>query len=291
MSFGAAAAAAPAYGPPAGWPDLAPMALAKTDFPGSRVSSQGYVKPDSDSLAEYDRSLAGARVGGKRTFLLENDLDVFKRVDDADLIIDALPLGLKLEAATIGKDFAKETGVKVTYTKVGRPQSLGVGNNSVGIVLHLGTRAGEIRVIFAVFRVGSLDSLIVFAGLPGAQLGVSHAKQLAQMSVKHIRTALVPQNTVVPAISGTVLVGQTLAVQTGTWLNFPVTYTYQWERCDATGANCAPIPGATAQSYVITPSDVGFTLAAVVGATNVYGSGSATSAPTIVVPPESPPPS
>jgi len=267
------------------------MALAKTDFPGSRVSSQGYVKPDSDSLAEYDRSLAGARVGGKRTFLLENDLDVFKRVDDADLIIDALPLGLKLEAATIGKDFAKETGVKVTYTKVGRPQSLGVGNNSVGIVLHLGTRAGEIRVIFAVFRVGSLDSLIVFAGLPGAQLGVSHAKQLAQMSVKHIRTALVPQNTVVPAISGTVLVGQTLAVQTGTWLNFPVTYTYQWERCDATGANCAPIPGATAQSYVITPSDVGFTLAAVVGATNVYGSGSATSAPTIVVPPESPPPS
>ena len=291
MSFGAAAAAAPAYGPPAGWPDLAPMALAKTDFPGSRVSSQGYVKPDSDSLAEYDRSLAGARVGGKRTFLLENDLDVFKRVDDADLIIDALPLGLKLEAATISKDFAKETGVKVKYTKVGRPQSLGVGNNSVGIVLHLGTRAGEIRVIFAVFRVGSLDSLIVFAGLPGAQLGVSHAKQLAQMSVKHIRTALVPQNTVVPAISGTVLVGQTLAVQTGTWLNFPVTYTYQWERCDATGANCAPIPGATAQSYVITPSDVGFTLAAVVGATNVYGSGSATSAPTIVVPPESPPPS
>src|SRR5437870_563312 len=179
LSIGAAAFAAPAYGPPAGWPDLAPMALAKTDFPGSRVSSQGYVKPDSDSLAEYDRSLAGARVGGKRTFLLENDLDVFKRVDDADLIIDALPLGLKLEAATIGKNFAKETGVKVTYTKVGRPQSLGVGNNSVGIVLHLGTRVGEIRVIFAVFRVGSLDSLIVFAGLPGAQLGVSHAKQLA----------------------------------------------------------------------------------------------------------------
>ena len=90
--------------------------------------------------------------------------------------------------------------------------------------------------------------------------------------------------------SGAVVVGQTLSVSTGTWLNFPVTYTYQWERCDATGANCAPIPGATTQTYLITPNDVGFTLAAVVGATNVYGSGSATSAPTIVVPPEGPPP-
>src|SRR5436190_11848459 len=157
LSFGAVAAAAPAYGPPAGWPDLAPMALANTDFPGSRVSSQGYVKPDSDSLAEYDRSLAGARVGGKRTYLVENDLDVFKHVDDADLLVDALPLGLQLEAARIGKEFGKESGVKVTYTKVGRAQTLGTGNNSVGIVLHLGTRAGEIRVIFAVARVGSLD--------------------------------------------------------------------------------------------------------------------------------------
>src|SRR5438876_5007755 len=164
LSFGAAAGAAPAYGPPAGWPDLAPMALANTDFPGSRVSSQGYVKPDADSLAEYDRSLVGARVGGKRVYFLENDLDVFKRVDDADLLIDALPLGLELEATRIGKEFARETGLKVKYAKVGRPQSLGAGNNSVGIVLHLGTRVGEIRLIFAVIRVGSLDSLIVFGG-------------------------------------------------------------------------------------------------------------------------------
>jgi hypothetical protein len=290
LSFGAAAAAAPAYGPPAGWPDLAPMALAKTDFPGARVSSQGYVKPDSDSLAEYDRSLVGARVAGKRVYFLENDLDVFKRVDDADLIVDSLALGLEIYAKRIGAEFAKETGLKVTYTKVGRPQGLGVGNNSVGVVVHIGTRAGEIRLIFAVIRLGSLDSIIDFAGFPRAQLGIVHAKQLAQISVRRIRAALVPQSTAAPAISGTVVLGQTLSVSTGTWLNFPVTYAYQWERCDAAGANCAAIPGATAQTYAITPNDVGFTLAAVVGATNVYGSGSATSAPTIVVPPEPPPP-
>jgi hypothetical protein len=266
------------------------MALGSTDFPGSRVSSQGYVKPDTDSLAEYDRTILGARIAGKRTFVLENDLDIFKRVSDADLLIDALPLGLQLEASRIGKSFGAQTGLKITYTKVGKPQSLGVGNNSVAIVLHMGTRTGEIRVIFAVVRLGSLDSLIVFAGLPKAQLGISHAKQLARTSIGHIRGALLPQSAGAPTISGTVTVGQTLTASTGTWLNFPVTYAYQWQRCDAAGANCAPIAGATAQTYVITSSDVGFTLEVVVGATNVYGSASATSAPTVAVPPESPPP-
>jgi hypothetical protein len=291
LGVGASAAAAPAYGPPAGWPDLAPLVLANTDFPGSRISSQGYVKPDSDSLAEYDRTILNARIAGKRTFLVENDLDVFKRVSDADLLIAALPLGLQLEATRIGREFGNETGFKITYTKVGKAQGLGAGNDSVGIVLHMGTKAGEIRVIFAVARLGSLDSLIVFAGLPKAQLGITHAKLLARMSVNRIRAGLLPQNTAVPTITGTLAVGQTLTAGTGTWLNFPVTYTYQWQRCDAAGANCAPIPGATAQTYVIGPGDAGFTLEVVVGATNVYGSASAASAPTGVVPPEGPPPS
>jgi hypothetical protein len=290
LGVGASAAAAPAYGPPAGWPDLAPLVLTSTDFPGSRISSQGYVKPDTDSLAEYDRTILGARIGGKRTYLVENDLDVFKRVNDADLLIAALPLGLQLEATRIGREFGKETGLKITSTKVGKAQGLGVGNNSVGIVLHMGTKAGEIRLVFAVARVGSLDSLIVFAGLPKAQLGISHAKQLAQTSVKRIRAGLLPQSTAAPTISGTVAVGQSLTAATGTWLNFPVTYTYQWQRCDAAGANCAPIPGATSQTYAITSGDVGATLAVAVGATNVYGTVTATSAATSVVPPETPPP-
>jgi hypothetical protein len=289
-SLGASAAAAPAYGPPAGWPDLAPLVLTNTDFPGSRISSQGYVKPDTDSLAEYDRTILNAKIAGKRTFLVENDLDIFKRVSDADLLIAALPLGLQLEATRIGREFGKETGYKITSTKVGKAQGLGVGNDSVGIVLHMGTKAGEIRVIFAVARLGSLDSLIVFAGLPKAQLGISHAKLLARMSISRIRAGLVPKSTAAPTITGTLAVGQTLSAGTGTWLNFPVTYAYQWQRCDAAGANCAPIPGATAQTYVIAPGDAGFTLEVAVGATNVYGTTSATSAPTGVVPPASPPP-
>src|ERR671936_1917285 len=120
LGVGASAAAAPSYGPPAGWPDLAPLVLTSTDFPGSRISRQGYVKPDTDSLAEYDRTILNARIAGKRTFVVENDLDVFKRTRDADLLIAALPLGLQLEATRIGREFGNDTGFKATYAKVGK---------------------------------------------------------------------------------------------------------------------------------------------------------------------------
>ena len=266
------------------------MAVGPADFPGGRVATQGYVKPDSDSLAEYDRSLEGAKVGGQRLPYLENDIDVYKTVDTAELTVAAIPLGVLLYSDRLAKSFTKSFGLKVTYTKVGRPQGLGAGSDSVGIVVHLGTRSGEIRVIFAAFRIGSLDSLVTFFGAPRQQIGISQAKLIAKAGVRHIRAGLAPANAVAPALTGTVQVGQALAAQTGTWLSSPVSYTYQWERCDAAGANCAPIAGATTQSYVIAPSDAGSTLAVVVGALNAYGSGSATSAPTVVVPPEAPPP-
>jgi len=290
LGCAAAATAASAYGPPAGWPDLAPMAVGTTDFPGARVASQGYVKPDSDSLAEYDRSLVGAKIGGQRLPFVEDDVIVYRKLDTAELTVTALPLGVLLYSKQLAKSFTKSTGQKVTYTKVGRPQGLGSGDDSAGVVVHLGTRGGEFRVVFAAVRVGSLASFITVLGSPKQQIGITQAKLIAHAGVGHIRTALSPQNSVVPTLSGTVLVGQTLTAQNGTWLSSPVSYTYQWERCDSVGANCAPIAGATASSYVITPGDVGFSLAVVVGATNAYGTGLATSAATSVVPPVAPPP-
>ena len=32
-------------------------------------------------------------------------------------------------------------------------------------------------------------------------------------------------------------------------------YTYQWERCDAAGANCSDIPGATSSAYTLADDD------------------------------------
>ncbi len=52
-----------------------------------------------------------------------------------------------------------------------------------------------------------------------------------------------------PAISGTAQVGLTLTAATGTWAPAPGSYAYQWWRCDATGAACVAIAGATSSSY------------------------------------------
>jgi hypothetical protein len=93
-----------------------------------------------------------------------------------------------------------------------------------------------------------------------------------------------PTNSAAPTISGTPQVGQTLTASPGTWTSQTTpTFTYQWQRCDTAGNNCAAIAGATAQTYTVQSADVDKTLRVVVTATNSSGSGSATSAQTAIV--------
>lgn len=61
--------------------------------------------------------------------------------------------------------------------------------------------------------------------------------------------------------------GNVLTASTGTW-DGTYTYTYQWSRCDANGGNCAPITGATAQTYTPVAADVGSTIRVSVTASN-----------------------
>ena len=63
----------------------------------------------------------------------------------------------------------------------------------------------------------------------------------------------------------------------------PATYTYQWQRCDAKGANCVDIPGATDDTYTPSADDVGHTLRAEVTATNDAGATSTTTTPSAPV--------
>ena len=89
-----------------------------------------------------------------------------------------------------------------------------------------------------------------------------------------------PAITTSPVISKT---GGTLSVTTGSWSNNPTAFSYVWKSCDASGANCAPIAGATSNSYALSAVDIGTTIVCVVTATGEGGSGSAPTTKTSVV--------
>jgi Polysaccharide lyase len=94
-----------------------------------------------------------------------------------------------------------------------------------------------------------------------------------------------------PTITGVAMVGQTFFGVSGSWNGPAPSYAYQWVHCSSTGTLCAPIAKATAQNYLESSADVGYTLRLVVTATNKNGSAVGTSNPTPVVQsPTSPPP-
>ncbi len=94
-----------------------------------------------------------------------------------------------------------------------------------------------------------------------------------------------PVNTVLPAISGIVGTGNELTASTGTWINAPTTYAFQWRLCDAAGNACANIGGANTNKYTPSLSDQGHQLRVVVTASNIGGANSATSNGVYVPPP------
>jgi hypothetical protein len=86
-----------------------------------------------------------------------------------------------------------------------------------------------------------------------------------------------------PTISGTAVPGQLLTTSKGVWTNSPTSYAYQWQRCLA--SNCSGISGATSNPYTVQAADVGSTIRVVITASNSFGSGSAVSSESAIVPP------
>ena len=99
-------------------------------------------------------------------------------------------------------------------------------------------------------------------------------------------TGSAPANTTPPAISGTFKEGNTLTVAPGGWSGSPApTFTYQWQRCDATGGGCVDLAGSSATTYAAVTADVGNTLRVKVTATNSHGATIATTPETPLIAP------
>lgn len=80
-----------------------------------------------------------------------------------------------------------------------------------------------------------------------------------------------PENSESIAISGTQAVGVQLSVSNGKWTGKPISYAYQWSRCNASFESCEVIPGATNQNYTPVTADVNHILKAQVTAINING--------------------
>jgi len=64
-----------------------------------------------------------------------------------------------------------------------------------------------------------------------------------------------------PAVTGQLQDGKKLSATAGTWVGSgTIAYAYQWYRCDAAGAHCNPIQGATKPTYTQVTKDVGRTV-------------------------------
>jgi hypothetical protein len=115
-----------------------------------------------------------------------------------------------------------------------------------------------------------LPALTAAAGLAGSSVGYAAAAK--------------PKNLTPPTISGAAQPGQVLTATPGTWSgSTPMTFRYQWRRCDTQGALCASVVAATRTTYMLASADKGHTMRVVVTAANRYGSTAATSAQTAAV--------
>ncbi len=112
---------------------------------------------------------------------------------------------------------------------------------------------------------GTVRSFSLLAGLALIALCAGTGLSLAAASP-------LPSVTSTPTAVGATVVGQRVTGEPGVWSGSgTLSYAYQWHRCDATGANCTSITGATAQSYKLVAKDVGDTIGLTVDATDSAG--------------------
>jgi hypothetical protein len=81
-----------------------------------------------------------------------------------------------------------------------------------------------------------------------------------------------PVNISAPTIFGTYAVGQLMFSRLGDWTQDPRYFTVQWQQCNAAGASCADIGGATNRSYTLQNADSGNTVRVGITAHNGFGS-------------------
>ena len=159
--------------------------------------------------------------------------------------------------------------VKTSAVKLGALRHPHVGDGTVELPLSI-----DLKITKA------YESLLVHATRPrieaagGRRRAPDHAGgpgDLARIIQAHITQQLTPVNVTPPAITGRRSRRADVDGHAGDRSNPDVTLSYQWQRCDGTGANCAAIAGLTSTTYAVVATDAGSTFSVVETATDRFG--------------------
>lgn len=92
------------------------------------------------------------------------------------------------------------------------------------------------------------------------------------IATQPVRASPGPLALIAPSVSGTLQQGKQLRASAGSWSGSgTVQYAYQWYRCNATGAKCTTVRGATRATYTLVARDAGATIGLTVRATDAAG--------------------
>jgi hypothetical protein len=284
LAASAALAATAGFAAVSAAPDPAQMALLAGDIPNSKVKGKR-MKPGTGYVAAYSREFELSKPYGSSQLLFISS-DVSLAAAAKTTVADMAGIrrflrstqGRQFLANTFSADLGKAVAKKdVTIGKLRTPP---IGDEAVLVSLAVRTKEGRFYAALTWFRVDrTLSSLVVVGLRPTGPVSVA---KLGGMVVAHVGQQFTPLSTIPPTIAGAPQQGQTLTASTGTFSMTP-TFTYAWQRCDAAGATCADIVGATAATYVVATEDVATTLRVTVTATNRFGTATGQSTQTAVV--------
>jgi hypothetical protein len=127
------------------------------------------------------------------------------------------------------------------------------------------------------YTVGALDVGHALVALVQASFGTTVQSAFSTATVPVVAATVVgPTRISGPSVSGTAAQGRQLIASPGTWTGIdPISFAYQWYRCDASGAHCTVIRGATRSTYTLVRRDNGKTVGLTLGATDASGTATA----------------
>jgi len=283
-ALAAAVAAAAATAAGTATPDPAQIALRATDLPGAKVSGKAQT-PSAGYSASYGRGFSlNKPYGGSQIVFVESDVELANVPATATRDMAGVKAFLRSSkgkeqlAAAIVKSFGKPvTRKNLTFGLLRTPR---IGDEAIEIPATVKLKTSKVYTALTFFRVDRAFATLTTIGLRPTVQG--DIVKLGSLVVRHAGEQFVPAVAGPPTIAGTAIQGQTLTAAPGAWTNTP-TLTHQWQHCDATGAACADIPGATTATYVVAPADVGATLRVTVTGTNRFGNATSQSVQTAVV--------